>query len=669
MISVIIPIFDVEDNLYTCLNSVLKQTYQDFEIICVVDGSSDSSLEILNYFTKKDSRVKIIKNDFHCGLGYSRNHGLEIATGKYVFFLDATDWISFDTFEILVKTAEKENLDVLMFNNIIYDDKNQTFTTDDPYDIEFKNSYENKIFNHFELEKNKIFSIPSFSSNKFFLKSFLDQNNIWFPNENLIFEEEPFFYNVILSANRISFIDKPFYTMRKRLEPLNERLFDTFDICYSILNVFLENPQIYKYYKTELLNYIFKTMLWEKYCQIKEDFKMEFFKHAQNLISNIILNYELYEDIIESIDSEILNKFNFKKIIENLKNLPKLSIIISVYNKYEHLPNLLNSILNQSMDFNDLEIILVDDCSTDGSSQLIDDYSKKYDNIKSLHLFYNSGSPSKPRNIGIKSALSKYIIFQDADDILDLNACEILYDTINKENVDIVGGMNRTNNEGNGYQMDYNPWISIFDNFEGFEKRDAMEILSSKELFKFKIDSIDEHPIMLKDYSFSSKIYKKSLFFKNKIKFIEYFGGGEDTAFLFHSLIKAKGIIFINKPIFDYNRLVDNSLSKDLSLNIIKSRPKAYKYMYDLAISNNKKDFFIEYILGNKIAYWIKFHLLKSNIPYEELFYIFESYQILFIECINYNLNMPSFIKELCLDIKNNDIDRAVLKVIENLDS
>ena len=107
MISVIIPVYNVEKYLHVCLNSLLYQTYQNFEIICIDDASSDSSLEILEYFTKKDPRIKIIKNDSNRGQGYSRNRGLEVAQGKYISFLDADDWFSPNAFEILIKKSNR----------------------------------------------------------------------------------------------------------------------------------------------------------------------------------------------------------------------------------------------------------------------------------------------------------------------------------------------------------------------------------------------------------------------------------------------------------------------------------------------------------------------------------------------------------------------------------
>lgn len=106
MISVIIPVYNVEDYLHVCLNSVLKQTYQDFEIICIDDASTDSSLEILEYFTQKDSRIKIYKNETKKGLKYCQNKGLGIAKGDKKTFLNANEWLSFNALEMLSCEAD-----------------------------------------------------------------------------------------------------------------------------------------------------------------------------------------------------------------------------------------------------------------------------------------------------------------------------------------------------------------------------------------------------------------------------------------------------------------------------------------------------------------------------------------------------------------------------------
>lgn len=321
MISVIIPVYNVEDYLHVCINSVLKQTYEDFEIICVEDASTDSSLEILEYFAQKDSRVKILKNDSNKGCGYSRNRGLEEAKGKYISFLDGDDWFSPTAFEILIEKAEKENLDLLMFKNIVYYEEPHQFGMEVYYDMEFMNKFENKVFNHWDLDKTKLFVMSNAPWNKFYLKSFLDENNIRFPNENLIHEDNPFFYKVITSANRVSLINKYLHNRRRRPGSImtlnNERLFDNIDIMYKVLDVFLEKKEIYEFYKKEVLNYIFTSTFCGKYNQIEKEYKDHFFKKVQGAYKVYIKKYGLYKDIKENIHQDVLDFFKFDEIVSD----------------------------------------------------------------------------------------------------------------------------------------------------------------------------------------------------------------------------------------------------------------------------------------------------------------------------------------------------------------
>ena len=118
MISVIIPVYNVEDYLHVCIDSILKQTFQDFEIICIDDASTDSSLEILEFFAQKDSRIKIFKNEKNIGLGPSRNRGMDLACGKYILFLDGDDWYSEDALEIAYRQASGKNTDITFFQAV-----------------------------------------------------------------------------------------------------------------------------------------------------------------------------------------------------------------------------------------------------------------------------------------------------------------------------------------------------------------------------------------------------------------------------------------------------------------------------------------------------------------------------------------------------------------------
>ena len=116
----------------------------------------------------------------------------------------------------------------------------------------------------------------------------------------------------------------------------------------------------------------------------------------------------------------------------------KISVIVPVFNVEDTLQNAFDSILNQSIGFENLEVIFVDDKSTDKSADLINSYSKKYNNIKSFFLDENSGFAGKPRNIGIENATAPYLMFLDPDDIFLENACEVLYDNISKNNLEKI---------------------------------------------------------------------------------------------------------------------------------------------------------------------------------------------------------------------------------------
>ena len=97
-ISVVIPFYNVQKYLKQCLDSVVNQTFNDIEIICIDDGSSDSSLDILNEYAKKDDRFKILTQE-NKGPSYTRNRGIDTAQGKYLYFMDSDDYIEPESLE------------------------------------------------------------------------------------------------------------------------------------------------------------------------------------------------------------------------------------------------------------------------------------------------------------------------------------------------------------------------------------------------------------------------------------------------------------------------------------------------------------------------------------------------------------------------------------------
>ena len=113
-ISVIIPVYNVEKYLRRCLDSVIKQTFTDFEVICVNDGSPDKSLHILEEYAAKETRIKIVTQS-NQGLSMARNNGLKVAKGDYIYFLDSDDAIHPMLLEIAYNYADKHNADMVCF--------------------------------------------------------------------------------------------------------------------------------------------------------------------------------------------------------------------------------------------------------------------------------------------------------------------------------------------------------------------------------------------------------------------------------------------------------------------------------------------------------------------------------------------------------------------------
>jgi len=204
MISVIIPVYNVEKYLRQCLDSVVNQTLQDIEIICVNDGSTDSSLQILEEYAQNDSRIKII-NKSNSGYGASMNVGLDNATGEYIGIVEPDDFIGLDMYENLYKLASNNNLDFV--KGSFYNYKSYPKESFDLNRCFADSQICNKIIkpNLYAIAFNMGASIWS----AIYKKEFLLKNDIRFlETSGASFQDTSFWVKVFLSADRAMFIDK-----------------------------------------------------------------------------------------------------------------------------------------------------------------------------------------------------------------------------------------------------------------------------------------------------------------------------------------------------------------------------------------------------------------------------------------------------------------------------
>ncbi|MGO0906032.1 glycosyltransferase family 2 protein [Clostridioides difficile] len=256
----------------------------------------------------------------------------------------------------------------------------------------------------------------------------------------------------------------------------------------------------------------------------------------------------------------------------------KISVIVPIYNAEKYIEHAISSLLNQSIGFEVLEVILVDDCSTDRSGLIIDKYANRYDNIKVIHLEKNSGLPGKPRNKGLEIATCEYVMFLDQDDFFDQNACEILYNKIEDTDADVAFGYYNYVNEENVI-IDRNPTSDKYVNYLNGDSSD-FEVIELKDKLNFVI------PLF-------NKIYKRKLIEKNNIQFQEHVLG-EDRIFVCEYFMTCERIVYENALILNYRlrNKGEKSTSHTLNLDFFLSAIESYELMYNLFLKYRKNEYF-----------------------------------------------------------------------------
>lgn len=214
----------------------------------------------------------------------------------------------------------------------------------------------------------------------------------------------------------------------------------------------------------------------------------------------------------------------------------KISVIVPVYNAQDDLNQSIESVINQTCGFENIELILVDDASSDNSKNIIKGYQRNHDNIKLVELTQNSGLPGKPRSIGIDYASADYIIFLDSDDIYINEAFELLYNAIIRTDSDFVISSHYINLDGEMVKANLIPQSNKVISFYPLESQEIFDTLSNNHFV-----------------APWGKIFKKELLIKNDIRFPED-SLCEDTYFYFKALINSKKVTILPKNyLYIYN--------------------------------------------------------------------------------------------------------------------
>ena len=197
-VSVIVPFNNVENYISKCLTSLIYQSLEDIEIICINDASSDNSENIVSEYASKDFRIKMLSTPKMSGQGYARNMGLKIATGEYIGFVDADDWIEREMFEKMYNRATIQNTDITMCKATLYDDKTNEYIQDEYYNLKPLEKYTSESFSAIDT-KDEILNINVVLWNKIYRREFLLSTGEMFP-EGFIYEDLPFFFGISIYA-------------------------------------------------------------------------------------------------------------------------------------------------------------------------------------------------------------------------------------------------------------------------------------------------------------------------------------------------------------------------------------------------------------------------------------------------------------------------------------
>ena len=312
-VSIIVPVYNVENYIERCLNSLVNQTFKDIEIITINDGSTDKSLELLNKYAKEDIRISVIDLGDE-GVSYCRNLGIEKANGKYIMFVDSDDWIDSSMVEVMYKKAEENNLDLVMCSYIReFKDHSKEKIFNLPQEIIYK---DNEVKN--ELLRKLVGPIKEELSNPEMLDAL---GTVW----------GKLYRTDILKENKIKFVDL------KEIGSAEDTLFNIFTFNYLSKVMFLNKP-MYHYWRDNP-----KSVTSQYNPKLKEQRKV-FFKYISDFIKENNFGQVFKEALNNRICTSVLglgliecSKNNKISRINKIKNIKKIINEEYIRNAYKNL--------------------------------------------------------------------------------------------------------------------------------------------------------------------------------------------------------------------------------------------------------------------------------------------------------------------------------------------
>jgi glycosyltransferase involved in cell wall biosynthesis len=530
LISVIIPVYNGEQYLRECLNSLLSQTFNNFELILINDGSTDETEKILEEYSLRDQRIKIITTD-HNGAGKSRNRGLEEIRGKYVSILDADDIYAPQMLMTLYATAESDNLDIAVCrsekitgNNVNSREK-MLWTVTDQY------LPQNRVFSATDVAKHIFQLFNGWTWDKLFSAKFIKALNLRFQDTS--FSNDAFFtYMALCSAERIGIVDEYLVIHRYHENSIEARRCEDpikfIDVFKAILAELEKSGKI-KNYRLSFCNWVASFTRWQYETQDEESKKL-----IQNAASSFISENRINENLTRIYTNSdtlwLANHTNSK--------IPEVSIIMPVYNSEMFLEETIRSIREQTM--KNFEVICIDDGSNDRSLEILENIAKE--DLRFRILTQKNHGAGAARNKGLELARGRYLAFMDSDDLYNKDFLEIMLSQSRRLDTDITVCR----------------YIRFFHeyNTEDIPRNDInMSLLPRKEVFSPQDIRKDFFQVFIPVVW--NKLFKREFIERNAIKFQEI-QNSNDTYFVYCALLESASITAIDKRLIRYRMRADS---------------------------------------------------------------------------------------------------------------
>lgn len=557
LISVVIAAYNAEEYIRECLDSVLGQTYKNIEVICVDDGSTDSTADIISEYSLNDNRVKLIKqqNQF---AGVARNNGMKQAKGEYIIFLDADDFFEPDMLEKAYEDIIIEDSDICVFNSNLFDQETKKFQE---YTWSFRKSLikGQKIIHPTEFPNNEnIFRMfNGWAWDKLMKRSFIDSNGLEF--QALRTSNDMYFALMSLTkASKITVLDDVLAHQRinnsSSLSRTREKSWSCFYEGLKAMEEELNRSNMMETYERAFINWCANFSLWqlntisgEIYCNIYDLIRNEVIPRygLDSREESYFFNRREYKQIQKIIEEPLLPEDIEIGVSEEEENSdkPLVTVIMPSLNVGLFMEQCLRSVMAQTL--KNIEIICVDAGSTDGTLEIIKQCASEDSRIRLIESEVKSYGVQM--NMALRAARADYIGIIETDDFAAADMYETLYSIIKNVKVDMV--------KSNNYRVDASRDVPS-EILAGLEYNKPIRVSDYKELL-FAMPSI------------WTGLYRKDFLKENDIWFNETPGASyQDAGFIVKVLISADKVYLVKKPFYHYR--IDNENSS------VKSSSKVY---------------------------------------------------------------------------------------------